>query len=562
MISFYKYFKRAQNLVPHDYQKKSIFLLISSMILLILDVFSIFLLVPLIISLLKPDYQIDILSFEFNSLYKPYISFFVFLFFVVKNYFSIYLNNRSAKIAFQLSSEYATLLGKHYVLGNYTEFKKQKKSSMIKDIIFISNDFVSNFLLSIYSIIAELSLLFVILAISLYYYPSPSLIMVSLLVITLWVFKRFNHNAVKRINENRIKDYDLNMNHLTNLLNGYLSIKSPDVQKKFLNRFKESNRILNSNYAKLHAIRINTSKQTEIILILILCGMYAFLHLFSLEIDTVSFLSLFAAILFKAIPSINKLNVSITNFNSHLFTLDTLEKRVSSLPRNNLNDVPLSFNSTIRIESISFAYEESSYIFNNFSLTINKGDYIGVTGKSGIGKTSLLNIIAKLIDPNSGNLYLDNQAINNTNKHSYFRLITYLTQKPFIYEGTILENICLGDEKYDEQKLHHILEAFELKSVIEKLSKGLHTYIGIEGNVLSGGQLQRLCLTRALMNPSEILILDEATNNLDSTTEKKVLLYLKEYALKNRLTVISTAHHIYKNESIHTTIINLEKDEV
>ncbi len=562
MRSFYNHFKTAKHLILKPYRKKAIFFLTASIALLILDIFSIFLLVPLFISFLDPDYLIHFFSIEIPSQYKSLIAIGVLFFFLIKNYGSINLNKKLAKIAYELSSEYTLLLAKHYILGNYTSFKKQKKSSIVKDIIFISNDFVSNILLSINSIFSESLLLLIILSISLYYNPIPSLIILLLLSIIIWVFKRYNHNYLKKINDIRDKDYDNNMNNLTNLINGYLSIKSPTLQNLFLNRFKKSNQQLNQNYALLHSIRTNTSKQTEVILVLILCSVYILLQFFTLEINTTSFLSLSAALLLKAIPSINKLNISFTNFNSHIYSIDILEEKLASIPKNNPNTLLLSFSSSIRLENISFSYELPHYIFQDFNLTINKGDYIGITGKSGIGKTSLLNIIAKLIDSNSGNIYLDNQIIDHTNKYNYFSLITYLTQKPFIYEGSILENILLTNNHYDQDNLQEILKALELDIVLDKLPDGLHTYIGLDGNVLSGGQLQRLSIARALLNPTDILILDEATSNLDKLTEKKVLDYLKAYIKKNHLTVISIAHHIHDNANIYTKIINLENYEV
>ncbi len=562
MVPLYSHVNNALQLIPIHYRKRAVFFLISSVILLVLDIFSLFLLIPLIISFLDPEYLINIFSLEIPAKYKPYLALAVLSFFLIKNYLSIFLNKRQAKIAYQLSSEYSILLAKHYILGNYAAFKKQKKSSMIKDIIFISNDFVTNILLSISAIFSEFLLLLVILSISLLYYPIPSLVITLLLGTTLWIFKRYNHSVLKKINDTRDKDYETNLNNLTNLINGFLSIKSPGLQDSFIKRFKNSNTQLNKNYALLHAIRMNTSKQTEVIMILILCSIYIFLQFFSVEVEIIAFLSLFAALLFKAIPSINKLNMSFTNFNSHIYSIDILKHKLAAIPKVNPSTKSLNFTSSITIKNLSFAYEMPHFLFKDFNLTINKGDYIGVTGKSGVGKTTLLNIIAKLINIDSGEIYLDKQLIDQNNKYNYFKLISYLTQKPFIYEGSILDNILLSKEPYDSNKLQDILNALELDIVIDKLPKGLHTYIGVDGNILSGGQLQRLAIARALMNPSEILILDEATSNLDETTEKKVLKYIRTFAKNNGLTVMSISHHIHHNTNIYTSIINLDNHEI
>ncbi len=557
MISFYLQFKRALLLIPKAYKKTSILFLVSSIVLLILDIFSIFLLIPLLISFLDPNHLIDFYYLKITPQYKSLLALSILFFFLGKNQLAILLNKKQAKVAFNLSSEFSMLLAQYYILGNYDTFKKQKKSSIIKDIIFVSNDFVSNILLSINSIFSESLLLLVILALSLFYYPISSIIIIILLAVTILIFKRYNYVVLKKINKNRIQDYDSNINNLTNLINGYLSIKSSNLQNTFLNNFKKSNQQLNSNYAILHAIRINTNKQTEIIMIIILCGIYMYLQLIPSQIDLIPFLSLFTALLFKAIPSINKLNISIANFNSHLYALDLLEKKLSSISNPISNTSSLTFESSIQIKNISFAYEQPHYLFKDFSLTIQKGDYIGIIGKSGIGKTTLLNIIAKLISTSSGEIYLDNTLINDSNKYSYFNLITYLTQKPFIYEGSILDNILLSNNIYKKNKLDSILKALDLDIAINKLPNKIDSYIGIEGNTLSGGQLQRLCIARALMNAPKILILDEATSNLDKGTEKKVLIFLKKFSLQHNTTIISISHHIHENENLYNSIINL-----
>ncbi|NHN27438.1 ABC transporter ATP-binding protein [Flavobacterium jejuense] len=475
----------------------------------------------------------------------------------------MYLNRKQAKIAFNLSSEYSLLLSKNYILGNYSNFVKEKKSSLIKEILFVANDFVSNLLLSLNTIFSEVLVLTAFILIGLIYYTQATAVTVILIGSIVITIKYYNKKTLNKINKIKSNDYDKNISNLNNLLNGYLSIKSESQIKFFLEKFKNSNQQLNSNYAILHAKRINISRQTEILVILIICIGYFYLITFPIKnTEIVSFLSLFAALFFKTIPSINKLNLGFTNFYSHLYSLNILEKKVASISKNNTTNKVLGFSESITLKDISFYYEPHTPILKELNLSLKKGSFTAIIGKSGKGKTTLLNIIAKLINANFGKIYLDNVEIDEKNKYDYFNMITYLTQKPFIYEGTIIENINLNNEISNTDLLDEIIIGLDLKDTIDNLPNGFNSFIGSEGNILSGGQLQRICIARALLNKTEILILDEATNSLDKHSEEIIIRFIYNFTKKHNITVVLISHFIKTTENLYSSIINLDNYEV
>ena len=563
MPFFIKTTLRIWKIIPDEYRKKSALFLISSLVLSLLDIFSVFLLIPILISVLNSNSEILFFGLKIANRYTFVFLAGVILFFLLKNYISILLNKKQAKIAFQLSSEYSLLLSKNYILGNYSNFIKQKKSSLVKEILFVANDFVGNILLSLNTIFSEVVLLITFISIGLFYYMKAALIIIVLIGITIIIIKHFNRKALTKINEIKSRDYDKNISNLNNLLNGYLSIKSKTQIDFFLEKFKNSNEQLNSNYAILHAKRVNVSRQTEILLILILCFGYFYLITFPVgQSNFAPFLSLFVALFLKTIPSINKLNVSFTNFYTHLYSLDILEKKVLSISKNNITNTYLNFSESIELKNISFSYEKNTPVLKKINIKLKKGSFTAIIGKSGTGKTTLLNIIAKLINPNSGKIYLDNLEIDEKNKYDYFNMITYLTQKPFIYEGTIIENINLNNEASNTNLLDEIIIGLDLKETIDNLPNGFNSFIGSEGNILSGGQLQRICIARALLNKTEILILDEATNSLDKHSEEMIIRFIYNFSKKHDITVILISHFIKTTEKLYSSIINLDNYEV
>lgn len=558
MFHFLKIVQRSFQLIPDTFRKHSKRFLFFSILMLFLDVFSIFLLIPLVIALLDQNADFSFFSFHISNTCKPTLIIITVVFFLVKNYVAILINKYQAKTAYQLSSEYSLSLSKHYVLGNYLNFKNQKKSTILKEVVFIANDFVINVLLSISNILTEVFLLVVLFIIGLFFYFKATLVMVVLIGITVYISKVYNKKEIDAVNKSKSKDYDENISHLSNLLNGYMSIKSPEVLKRFIQIFNASNKKLNRNYSILHSKKQNISKQTEILLVLLLCSVLAIIHFFSFSTTNITlFLSVFGAILFKAIPSINKLNIGITNVNAHQYSLHILEEKIKEIKEIEITNSPISFNDTIALQNVSFSYEKNKPLISNLSITIHKGEFVSISGVSGKGKTTLLNIIAKLIDPQSGNILVDNTIITAANKYNYFQKITYLTQKPFIYEGTILDNLVFNETSHSAQKINSILDALGIFETIEQLPNKIDTYIGNEGNNLSGGQLQRLCIARAILNETEVLILDEATNSLDKETERMVLDYLKQYALNSKTTIISVSHQLDTSEGLFQKVIQL-----
>ncbi len=562
MLNFYKTFNRVLAVIPNHYKKKVFKSFVLSLVLLILDIFSIFLLIPLMVSLLNVDSNtIAFLPSNLDVINKYHFIAIVILFFFAKNFVSIYINKFQSSLAFKLGSEYSLSLSKHYLLSDYLAFKQKKKSSIIKDIIFIPNDFIGNVLLSINTIVTEIILLSLIGLVGIYYNFLIALLIVIVIGCITFIYKKHNQSTLNKINATRVKDYDNNISNLNNLLNGYLSIKSPNIVNHFLKTFHKSNQTLNQSYAVLQSKRINSSKQTEIILVLLLCLIFLAINVFALNgITPAIFLSVFASLIFKSVPSINKLNIAFTNLKSHLYTLDIIEKKTKEFEKMNTKNPSICFNEQIVLKNISFSYENKKPILNNLNIKIDKGLFIGIVGSSGIGKTTLLNIIARLIPSTKGYIYVDNTEITEFNKYEYFNLFSYLTQKPFIYEGSIKDNLLMFNNEYKDEDVIHVINSMKLDKIIDQFPNKLDTYIGSDAGNLSAGQLQRICIARAILNNPKILILDEATNNLDLETEIETLNYLKSFAKKNKTTVISVTHHIEEIKHLYDRIITLKEN--
>jgi ABC-type bacteriocin/lantibiotic exporter with double-glycine peptidase domain len=173
---------------------------------------------------------------------------------------------------------------------------------------------------------------------------------------------------------------------------------------------------------------------------------------------------------------------------------------------------------------VDFIFSKKKIIFKNINFRIKFRDKIGIVGESGIGKTTLVNLISGLLTPTQGLILSDNQNIHKNIK-SWQSNIGYIYQSTFLMNDTIENNISFNSKKDDEhsKKIRNVIKLINLNTFINKLPKGLETVVGDKGAKLSGGQIQRIGIARALYFNRTILICDEITNSLDSISEKYII---------------------------------------
>jgi ABC-type multidrug transport system fused ATPase/permease subunit len=201
----------------------------------------------------------------------------------------------------------------------------------------------------------------------------------------------------------------------------------------------------------------------------------------------------------------------------------------------------------IKIEHLSFAYDNKSYIYKNINLTIGGGETIALVGPSGVGKSTLSILLARYYDPQHGTICIDHQNINAVTLESLRKHITIVTQEPFLLSETIKANLVMVRPQATQTQLEEACKNSFAWEFIEKLDKGLDTVIGSGGVELSTGQKQRLSLAQAFLCDTPILILDEATSALDSYSEQKVIEAIQRLRQSRTTLVIAHRYSSIKN---------------
>lgn len=206
----------------------------------------------------------------------------------------------------------------------------------------------------------------------------------------------------------------------------------------------------------------------------------------------------------------------------------------------------------IVFENVTFGYDPVRQILKGLSFEVEPGEMIGLVGPSGAGKTTVVNLIARFYDANSGRITVDGQEIRDLDLGHYRSQIGMVMQDPYLFHGTILDNIRYGLHQASEQQVIAAARAANAHDFILKLTHGYDTIVGERGHTLSGGERQRISIARAVLHNPRILILDEATSSVDTETERKIQEAIDRliagrtvFAIAHRLSTLSRASRLF-----------------
>ena len=197
---------------------------------------------------------------------------------------------------------------------------------------------------------------------------------------------------------------------------------------------------------------------------------------------------------------------------------------------------------SIRIQNLSFSYGTRGLTLNNISMEIKAGEKVAIVGPSGSGKTTLLKLIMKFYKAESGNIYLDDQNIDDIDTESYRNYFGYVPQEILLFSGTIAENIAWGNEHATPEDIFNAAKEAQALDFISKLNNRFATMVGERGASLSGGERQRIAIARIILRKPKVLVLDEATSNLDSLSETSIMKTIN--SIGKKMTTVIVAHRL------------------
>jgi ATP-binding cassette, subfamily C, bacterial CydC len=208
----------------------------------------------------------------------------------------------------------------------------------------------------------------------------------------------------------------------------------------------------------------------------------------------------------------------------------------------------------LQFKQINFTYPNQPFaVLTDFSLTVEHGEHIGIIGKTGCGKSTLLSLINRIWQPQSGNIYINNVELNQLDEKTLRKTIAMVPQVITIFSDTLKQNLLIGNQQATEQQLIDVLHQVELDKLLAT-DQGLDLLIGQGGRTLSGGEIRRIGIARALLHNSPLILMDEPTESLDRQTEQQIIQLIKKTCKDKTLLMVT---HRLTNNPLFDRIISL-----
>ena len=552
----YKTITRIFKLLPSSYKKRSGFQLVLMIVNSFVDLLGLAAVIPLLAALLKVGFihENHLLNTVYTSLgftedkwFIVFICGVVLAIVIAKNAFGLWVNKRQMYFSGQMYEHLSKKVFTNIYQKGLSYFNNKNSNQIQNNIVRVPQNLTTMVNTGVFQFMNELIIMSLIVVSITIYDPKIILVLVFTIVPVFVIFYRINAGVIKKTSSEINELMPKITKPVYEISFGYVDVAISGVFKSFQSEFSEKIKDVKTKSIKMSILNVVPLRLVEItviatVIIILLYGVFILQNIESI----ITLLGVFGLAAYRIVPSANRLMMAIINVKSYEYTLDILEKTLSENEFEKHINTPLAFNETIKLQQLSFKFEDSNQpLLNNISFDIQKGEVIGIVGRSGSGKTTLMNILLGFIQPTSGNVTIDNQILTKETVPAWQKLLGYVRQDVFLIDGTIAENVAFGiaKNKIDHTKLQKAVKIASLDNFLHELPEGIDTNIGERGSKISGGQRQRIGIARAIYHGAEVLFFDEATSALDEKTEKEITDAMETLHQYN-LTMVIIAHRL------------------
>jgi ATP-binding cassette, subfamily B, bacterial PglK len=513
-----------------------VFLIFLLILQSILEVLGIALVIPILNYLLKEDISMisEFLPFLDNSAITSKDNIIIFallsmsIFFLFKNFFMFKVVQSNYNFAANIQTSIRNKIFSNYLNMNYSDLSNIKSSNLISNLSVNCSLLTQTFTVPLLIFLSESMILISIMIFLVFFHPSSFLILLIFLLLLVFFYLFFISEKLKKLGIDKQLYEDLQIKTVENAIGSIKISKIFNIQKILFKNFSIFNKITSDALSKLGWISSVPRIILEIIGFLGLSAIIISLVLANQDYDTIIItISIFGVSAVKIIPSTNRIMAAIQSLNFSESILKTLIKNIKTLDKKpvikKLNKETIKIKKNIILKDVTFSYPNSKKnLMNGLNFNLKIGKNIGIMGDSGIGKSTFLDILLGLIKIDRGKIIIDGKIVDK-NKQNWILNFSYVGQENHMFDDSLLKNITLTEKKINKfnlKKINKILEILKLDSLINNNPDGINMNIGEKGVQLSGGQVQRIALARAIYLDRPIIIMDEPTSALDTDVEK------------------------------------------
>ena len=441
----------------------------------------------------------------------------------------------------------------NYQRGEFSDFVNIDSSVLIRKISLQPFEFCQYILSGTQQIITQSFLILLTVAAIILFNAKLFLLLLLILlppvVIVFYIIKNRLIHAKVQIRTTNEKSFQ----HLLDALKGYVEANIYDRNEFFLNRFIKHRRTFSKYLFDSLALQSMPNRIIEIFAVL---GLFILIAIakWSGNGDSAALITVgaFMAAAYKIIPGIVKLINVAGQIRAYEYSItDLVEKETKSTVKD--DKIPIH---SIRLKNISFQYDKLP-VLKNFCLSLQKGDFLGITGESGKGKTTVLNLLLGFLAPDYGEIFINEVKVVPRDIKKYWPSISYVRQQAFFIHDTVLRNITLEEERHDKNNLVNALEVTGVDRMVEQFPEKIEKIITENGKNISGGQQQRIALARAVYKNADLILLDEPFNELDEESSIIILKHFKELSADGKIVIMIT--HDKESLSYCNKIISLNE---
>jgi len=525
-------------------EKKKIWqLAIEDVFTSILDIFFLIVLLFLVRFYTEPPASQNFHRFqEGREILNSHPILFLFLFlllFAVKNLLGFLVSKQQYEFAYRVASRISKNALRSFLDSSYADYVHIDSSVINRRISQQPVEFSHFVLNGFQQIFTQLVLIVLtIAAITLYnpiLFPFLLLIMIPP-VLFIGVFIKKKMNISRQLGK---QTSEKSMQFLQEALTGFIESNTYGKNNFFTDRYDRFQSRLNKYLADRIVIQNMPSRMIEVFAVFGLFVLVALNYIISGD-STVRLVTVGALMIsaYKIIPGIVKIINTAGQIKTYSFTTEGLTAEAEkSNPLQMVTGIE-----TLEFKNVFFNYGDRK-ILKNFSVFLTRGEMLGISGLSGRGKTTFINLLLGFLEPGSGSIWLNGKPAGPAERKAAWSRIAYVKQQPFLLHASIAENITFQETGYDEQKLWKILNLTGLQTTIDSFPQGLQTIVTENGKNFSGGQRQRIVFARSLYKDADVLILDEPFNELDSSSENDMLLCLQNMVSEGKIVLLITHNH-------------------